>query len=222
MDKKLFLALFLILFSCNVLGAEIHGYVYNLNLEKINDVIVSVNTEPKQTFVVKNGTYSFNIPSGDYQISAEYRNGVIMDASENISVVGEGSYVLDLILFPSLEEEEVMLEEADIDLDEDYFRKPDYRPMLFILMFVVVVLGLFVYLYRQNKEINIKEGEEERAELKNLVSFIKKQGGRTTQKDIRKEFPSSEAKISLMITELEKKGRIQRIKKGRGNIIILK
>ena len=34
------------------------------------------------------------------------------------------------------------------------------------------------------------------------------------------KFPDSEAKISLVLTELEAKGKIKKIKKGRGNIII--
>jgi uncharacterized membrane protein len=52
--------------------------------------------------------------------------------------------------------------------------------------------------------------------------IIKEEGGRTTQKDIRKKIPLSEAKVSLMISELEAKGKIQKIKKGRGNIIVVK
>ncbi|MEK6827817.1 MAG: hypothetical protein AABX78_00550, partial [Nanoarchaeota archaeon] len=59
-------------------------------------------------------------------------------------------------------------------------------------------------------------------DLEHLIKIIKKEDGRTTQKDIRKQIPLSEAKISLMIAELEHKGIIEKIKKGRGNIIILK
>ena len=51
------------------------------------------------------------------------------------------------------------------------------------------------------------------------MHFLDGQGGRTTQKEICKELPYSEAKISLMITELEQKQMVKRIKKGRGNII---
>ena len=40
-------------------------------------------------------------------------------------------------------------------------------------------------------------------------------------KDIRKAFGLSEAKASLIITELEHKNLVKRIKKGRGNVIIL-
>jgi len=57
---------------------------------------------------------------------------------------------------------------------------------------------------------------------KSILEFIKQQGSRTTQKDIRKHFPSSEAKISLILTQLEYEGKIQKVKKGRGNVIITK
>ena len=53
-----------------------------------------------------------------------------------------------------------------------------------------------------------------------VLNFIK-QEKRTTQKDIRKEFPVSEAKISLILTELESKGKIKKIKKGKTNVVIL-
>jgi predicted HTH transcriptional regulator len=59
-------------------------------------------------------------------------------------------------------------------------------------------------------------------EIEDILSFIKEEGNRTTQKDIRKKFPLSEAKISLMIAELEAKGKVEKIKKGRGNIIVIK
>ena len=58
--------------------------------------------------------------------------------------------------------------------------------------------------------------------LDGVLKIIMEQGGRTTQKEIRKKIPLSEAKISLMISELEAKGKVQKIKKGRGNIIVLK
>mgnify|MGYP000167908787 CR=1 FL=1 len=59
-------------------------------------------------------------------------------------------------------------------------------------------------------------------DLKKIVNFIYKQGKRTTQKEIRKHFPFSEAKISLMLTELEHKGLIEKFKKGKSNVIKLK
>jgi uncharacterized membrane protein len=54
---------------------------------------------------------------------------------------------------------------------------------------------------------------------KAVLDIIKNEK-RITQKDIRKQLPDSEAKISLVISELESKGIVKKIKKGRGNIII--
>ena len=59
-------------------------------------------------------------------------------------------------------------------------------------------------------------------DLQEIVDFIKSKENRVTQKDIRKQFPQSEAKISLLIADLEKRGLVEKIKKGRGNIVILK
>jgi uncharacterized membrane protein len=69
-------------------------------------------------------------------------------------------------------------------------------------------------------------GKEERKnielpdDLKELYDIILKKGGRTTQKDLRKEVIYGEAKVSLMIADLEDRGLIKKIKKGRSNIII--
>ncbi|HLD33627.1 MAG TPA: hypothetical protein VJB66_02795, partial [Candidatus Nanoarchaeia archaeon] len=59
-------------------------------------------------------------------------------------------------------------------------------------------------------------------ELQQVIDFLKSQDGRSTQKDIRKQFPQSEAKISLMIADLENRKLVEKIKKGRGNIVILR
>ena len=64
------------------------------------------------------------------------------------------------------------------------------------------------------------ENGELSGELKKVVSVLKKNGGRMTQKDIRQEFPLSEGKVSLMITELESMGVVKRIKSGRTNVVV--
>ncbi|MBI4441409.1 hypothetical protein HY639_04530 [Candidatus Woesearchaeota archaeon] len=67
-----------------------------------------------------------------------------------------------------------------------------------------------------------EQKQEQKDELQEIIDYIKAADGRMTQKDLRKKFPSSEAKISLMLAELEHRGLIEKIKKGRGNIIILR
>ncbi len=59
-------------------------------------------------------------------------------------------------------------------------------------------------------------------ETMNKIYSIVKKEKRINQKDIRKQIGMSEAKISLIISDLEARGLIKRIKVGRGNIILLK
>ncbi|APH38118.1 hypothetical protein BHR79_00555 [Methanohalophilus halophilus] len=67
-----------------------------------------------------------------------------------------------------------------------------------------------------------KKEEEVPADLKEILTIIKKAGGRITQKDLRQKLNCSEAKASLMIADLQRRGLIDKFKKGRGNILILK
>jgi len=56
-----------------------------------------------------------------------------------------------------------------------------------------------------------------------VLDALKKSGNRLTQKELREKVQSvGEAKISLILAELESMGKIKKIKKGRGNIIVLK
>lgn len=59
-------------------------------------------------------------------------------------------------------------------------------------------------------------------DLKEVIEILKSKGGRATQKELRKKTGYSEAKMSLIITDLERRGFVEKVKKGRGNIIFLK
>lgn len=59
------------------------------------------------------------------------------------------------------------------------------------------------------------------ADLQEILDILKSQGGRMTQKDMRKRLRYSEGKVSLMLLDLEKRGKIQKFKKGRGNVLFL-
>ncbi len=56
-----------------------------------------------------------------------------------------------------------------------------------------------------------------------VLSILRKHDGRMTQKELRKELMHlSEAKVSLLLTELEHREKIDKIKRGRGNVIVVK
>ncbi|MBA1341614.1 MAG: hypothetical protein C5S40_05680 [ANME-2 cluster archaeon] len=59
-------------------------------------------------------------------------------------------------------------------------------------------------------------------DLKEIIEILEGLGGRMTQKDLRARLNCSEAKVSLMITDLDDRGLVHKVKKGRGNIILLR
>ena len=56
-------------------------------------------------------------------------------------------------------------------------------------------------------------------DLEELLEFIRANGNRITQRELRKKSKYSESKVSLMLSDLEERGLIEKFKKGRGNII---
>jgi len=228
--RALILPILLILASSIVFAANIEGTIYDIELNTAKDVIVEIDTTPKQSFVSKNGTYSFDVPIGEYIITAKHEQDI---AQEKIIIKDDGDYNIDLILFPDFSEEVEILNESDLDVST--FEETDQKnySLFYLLGFIIVMIILIAIIFNYKKKLetkltqeikeikHIKKEDELEADLKELVAFIKKEGGRTTQKDLRKHFPQSEAKISLMVAELEHKGKIKKIKKGRGNIITL-
>ena len=208
-------------------AARIYGDVYDFNLDKANNVEVRINTTPNQIMIAKNGTYSFDVANGAYEIDARQyeKNYVVSYTNENVTVRQDGNYVLDLVLFPEIETGGE--DSYPIEVNESILDSPSNNyPILWIAL-AFAVLAAFKYYMKKwfNKKYNLEKKNSEFSEdsgLEDIVKIIKNEGGRATQKDIRKKIPLSEAKISLMIAELEHKGVVEKIKKGRGNIIILK
>lgn len=210
--------LLLILISPIIYAAEIRGTIYDEGLDKVKDSIIEVNSQPKQKFVSKDGTYSFTLPKGDYIITARFED---LTAQDNITIKEDGVFILDLFLFPDFEDD------FDADIEVDNFND---NGNLFVYSIyalgLIVIIGLVIYKYKfyDKGKISNNENEivlEEDEILNRIMEIMEKNNGRTTQKDIRKEIKLSEAKISLALTELEHKGKLKKIKKGRGNVIIL-
>lgn len=216
--KHILLALILLLSIETAAAAIIHGSVYNTYLEPLENTIIRINTSPPQTRVAHDSTYSFSVNPGKYTITASYTNIEEFFAEENITIDQEGTYTIDLILLPYLEEEE-------IDSDIEVSGKPpfSFSPVFFLIALIVLVAVLFfvikhIHHHPASPDHIPTESDEEKAKI---LKIIKEAGGRITQKDIRKQSPLSEAKISLIIAELEHENKVKKIKRGRGNIIIL-
>ncbi len=212
-----------ILFSTMVTAATIQGKIYDMGLELRPNTKISVDTTPKQIFISKDGSYSFNVEEGNYTIIAKYYSDgeVISSFDDNIRIEKEGTYNLDIVLFD-------VIDDSDLSTDKSFDATISIEDNIsgwwftLILPFLIIVILILWWIKRKKKfkdQDLILEGEDEY--LQEITKVIKAEGGRITQKELRKKFPISEAKVSLLITELVSQGKLKKIKKGRGNVIIL-
>jgi len=216
----LFLLVSIALVQC-INAAEIYGTVYDMSLNPAMDAVIEINSVPKQTKILKDGTYSFTLPIGNYVIKATHvSNYNVYSAEENISIVDDGRYILDLIVFPDLSEEsELLLLGEDISLEDIYEEEEQAFPWLYIILVIIIIIAVVIFVKKRKTKEKILEEEIDPKDK--IYEFIKQKGGRVTQREIRKNFPVSQATISLILTELESEGKLKKIKRGKGNIIIL-
>ncbi|SNQ61852.1 helix-turn-helix transcriptional regulator [Candidatus Methanoperedens nitratireducens] len=237
-DTKGLLIFFLIaVLVTGAQGATLHGTVYEWqDFEKpLRNAIVEVNSTPVQYTVATAGIYSFNLSPGNYLIKAKYyRNNVLeLSTEEEIQVGHEGDFIRDLLLFPPTDTEYEYL--GDINFTDNMDVKNEVSPYIYIVIILIVILSAIIIFYRLNKSnsdrtvINetplpppaaVTGTGELPSDLQELYSLILKTGGRSTQKELRKKTSYSEARVSLMLDDLENRGFIKKIKKGRSNIII--
>jgi uncharacterized membrane protein len=221
-------------------AATVYGTIYEWSdLETpLKNTIVVVNSTPSQYVVSTSGTYSFNLSPGNYMIKAKYyRNNILEYAGEDeIRIDRQGDFIHDLLLFPPTELENEYL--GDINLTSDLELKNESNTRYYIITIILVFAALSILLWiRKKKNKPIEQGAEETIrippentakteskelpeDLREIYELILKRGGRVTQKELRKEVKYGEAKVSLLIADLENRGLVKKIKKGRANIII--
>lgn len=217
-------------------AATLRGTIYNLNLDPEPNVLISINTQPEQKLLAKEGSYIFVLNSGKYMLTA--KKGTL-EIEEEVDISQEGDYTIDIFLIPDTADEEDLWNETQQELVEE---EPGGLKWQYAVALLIILWALWRYqkvrrkfgplrLFRKKiKEESKKTLEQHREELAKepgsldkALEIIKKHDGRISQKELRKEMLYlSEAKISLILTELEHKGKIEKVKKGRGNVVILK
>jgi uncharacterized membrane protein len=220
--------LFLVMVSTS-LAATIHGTIYDWStLEPLEGSIVQVNSTPAQQLVSRNGNYSFELALGDYLIVAKYyeNNSLAMETEEKITIKNDGKYLLDLIMFPAVDIGEPLFNETEPNLGEEYLYTPQNNWLTIVFLLIIMTTALLFIASKLaigRREDLKKEPTPEKPkrlpkEAAQVLEIIKKEQ-RLTQKELRKKLPWSEAKVSLIVSDLEDRGLIKKIKKGRGNIL---
>ncbi|HEY9204877.1 MAG TPA: hypothetical protein VIO58_03060 [Candidatus Methanoperedens sp.] len=242
--RLIFLILLITSLISGVQAAKVNGTVYEWSdFEKpLKNVVVELekNSTRVQLDISQTGYYEFDhLSPGNYMIKAKYyRNNILEYAGEeNVSIENADDFKnIDMLLFPPTDSEVEYL--GDINLTgETGIKREDYlneNALIIVLLVFLLAFSAIAFYFIMKKRNTPGEPDEKTAplpedpvseqelpqDLRNLYDLILGMGGRTTQKDLRKKMSCSEAKVSLMITDLEDRGLIKKIKKGRSNIII--
>tara|TARA_Y100000310_G_C20466650_1_gene707971 strand:+ start:78 stop:794 length:717 start_codon:yes stop_codon:yes gene_type:complete len=228
----------LVIFSTLISAATLQGTIYNEQLEVENDVVIEIDTVPAQKYLSQDGTYSFELNIGNYNLIAQKGFYVI---SEEVEIISEGEFVFDLFLLPGFVDEDDLWQDTNEQLFTEEKNKEygNWRYWLAGLILLILLwrivrvrkkwgsLRKFRRKHKAEAKKTVAEHKEELAEepgyIDEALTIIKKNDGRITQRKLRQEMLHlSEAKVSLILTELEHKGKIEKVKKGRGNVILLK
>lgn len=141
-------------------------------------------------------------------------------------------------MFETPDIEDIDLNETDLKLIEDLLKeksKINWPLIIGIIVAIIIIVVIIYFVFKRKKKSKPRKRvkfkaravkgkfEEEKpvgdeAIAKTLA--ILKRERRVTQKDIRKELKISEAKASLIIADLEAQGKVKKIKRGRGNVIL--
>lgn len=231
--KMLLLVALFIVLSFQAQAATISGTVYDLSLEPI-DALVSINTVPNQFFVALGGNYKFNVNPGTYVLRANTTEG---KAIEVIKIVDDGNYTIDMIIELDIEEPPEFIDETGIEYSDSGLNGLEKSSIyswiipliigIIIVLLAIVIVLLFISKNTSKKTENADNEKKANYDAEQNVTDIElktialiREHSRITQKELRKMMPYSEAKISLVVAQLESEGKIKKIKKGRGNILV--
>ncbi len=221
-------------------AATIHGTIYEwYSLEPLKNAILNINSTPPQRFVAKDGVYEFELEEGKYCMETKYYEGnlLLYHSKEDVSIETGGDFVFDVIMFPDIDLGMDPFNEFNMNLsiDEGLLRdmkKEKENEWISWMAVVLIIIGC-IHIFRRKSRMcgNQRKVSPEDLrnqtevipdDLKEIMDILRKHGGRMTQLELRGVLHYSEAKVSLMLSDLENRGLVERFKKGRGNIIILK
>jgi uncharacterized membrane protein len=244
--KLSLLALFFVAITINVTpatfaqenNATVHGTFYDLwTFTPLENIVIEVYSDSalRMQTISADGTYSLSLSPGDYTIMGKHYYGslLVSDAQENATLQPNDNITLDLIMFPTFEENELP-ENYDNTIAEEWGEAgTTWWPILGATLALVLLGAVAAFYYLKilpKKKLGMKKVEGAPSvkvvglpdDLREVMDAITESGGRINQVELRQKLPYSEAKVSLMVADLENRGLVRKIKKGRGNIIILK
>ncbi|MDW7990254.1 MAG: hypothetical protein RMH75_06290 [Archaeoglobaceae archaeon] len=151
---------------------------------------------------------------GGYIFEVEAENFTAIAKSKDLIIIGNfnvnGKFYFYPILFSYFELSE-KIPDISVELEEDY------SYFAIILSFTGI---LTIYALKRFRKQKIDKILPEDLEV--VIEMIKANGGIITEKELRKKLGFSKSKISLIIVDLEKRGVVEKFRRGRRKVIFLK
>ena len=223
----------LILSAISVAGF-VHGDIYRSDLQPLNRTVIRIEGPFTYQMVSDKGNYSIFLPEGNFTITAsssDESGRTIFLASDQIKV-GTNDQRLDLVLKKASTLWDYSLPIA----------------IILVLIAVFIWANRFWNHPSKNTERSasgttdkiqtpgepaneiqgtLPESPKKQVPLrpeldsdaKKVLSVLDSSEGRSTQKELRESLNFSDAKMSLILSELESSCYIKRFKRGRGNVI---
>lgn len=225
-----FFILLLVLISSSF-ASFIYGDIYSNNLEKLNKTLIKIDGRFSYQFVTEKSNYSIFLPDGEFNITASNfdNNGELVLYSKEQFKAGDKDQKIDLVL------------NSVGKFNFDWIVTLGVLLISITLMFLVVLWfdskkqGIIIKIPEIkipdlensviSKQLSISKSEiqTESAELdqdaKLILSILESLENRATQSELKDKTNFSDAKLSLILSELEQLGKIKKFKRGRGNII---
>ncbi|MFA5050265.1 MAG: hypothetical protein WC501_04625 [Candidatus Micrarchaeia archaeon] len=191
----------LVLFSISY-PSFIHGNIYSSDMNKLDNVFIKIEGSFSYYKVAESSNYSLFLPEGEYLISASSfdESGNLMYYFENNIIVNEEDQKIDLVLEPV---------------------SNSYLFYIIAILLIIVITLSFKFFKKEEKkqEVSIPVTNVLDENSKKVLQTIESFEGRCTQKELKQSLNFSDAKLSLILTELESLSKIKKFKRGRGNII---
>lgn len=197
------------------------------NLTKIDQVLLKIEGGANTQFLTSKN-YSINIPNGTYKITAtHFRDGKIdYITKEEINFDG-GERKFDLVLIPVelYQLTPVTNESNNQPTPKPVEEKQPNNELIYLAVGGVLLIAAGIIWKLKNKSprgqanADIENNTPLNKELREMINIINENSGTMYQKELREILNYSEAKMSISISELEKRGQIKRVRKGRDNLI---
>lgn len=200
--------LLILLFLNLAFSGYVYGEIYSYTFEKLDSAVIKIEGSFSYQFVAHSSNYSIHLPEGEYKISASSYNeqgNLELYAEEEINV-GEENQRIDLILTPVI----------------------NLYYLLGIGIIILIIIAAILIKLRRTPAPKSMEPEQKQEvkkslsldeDAKKVLQALESFEGRATQKEIKETLNFSDAKLSLILTELEEYDYIKKFKRGRGNII---